>query len=327
MGERDDVGVDQPPRDGRADREVGVDDEHAQAGDVVQGYDADGHGRGSGARRSLADNGRTAPMALHVRAHPLRASPQSSRIPHISCANGVDAGRTGSVAPTCGIASAGKRGGPRPMQIRVLVVDDFPLVREGLTASLEVDPDIDVVGEAGDGEQGLTMARELRPDVVLTDMRMPGLGGPVLLGRLREEVPEARVLVISASEKAETLLDAVSAGAAGYLTKRVSGRELRHAVISVHGGGSVITPSLARHLLREYSSVSRGEPLSVRPLLANREQEVLRLLAQGHTDREIGGQLYISPRTVQNHLTRIREMTGLRRRSDLARWAVEHAMT
>ena len=213
------------------------------------------------------------------------------------------------------------------MKIRVLVVDDFPLVREGLTASLEVDPDIEVVGEADDGEQGLTMARELRPDVVLTDMRMPGLGGPVLLGRLREEVPEARVLVISASEKAETLLDAVSAGAAGYLTKRVSGRELRHAVISVHGGGSVITPSLARHLLREYSSVSRGESLSVRPLLANREQEVLRLLAKGHTDREIGSTLYISPRTVQNHLTRIRDKTGMRRRSELARWAVEHSMT
>jgi DNA-binding NarL/FixJ family response regulator len=213
------------------------------------------------------------------------------------------------------------------MRIRVVVVDDFPLVREGLTASLQADPAIEVVGEAADGEAGLALARELRPDVVLTDMRMPGLGGPVLLARLREELPEARVLVVTASEKAETLLEAVAAGAAGYLTKRVSGRELRHAVITVHGGGSVITPALARHLLREYSHVSRGEPLSVRPLLAQREQEVLRLLAQGLTDREIGHQLYISPRTVQNHLTRIREKTGMRRRSELARWAVEHAVT
>src|SRR3954447_416947 len=213
------------------------------------------------------------------------------------------------------------------MNIRVLVVDDFPLVREGLTASLEVDPDIQVVAEADDGEEGLRLARELQPDVILTDMRMPGLGGPVLLARLRDEVPNARVLVVSASEKAETLLEAVSAGAAGYLTKRVNGRELRHAVITVHGGGSVITPALAKHLLREYSHVSRGEPMSVRPLLATREQEVLRLLAQGHTDREIGGKLFISPRTVQNHLTRIREKTGMRRRSELARWAVEHAMT
>ena len=213
------------------------------------------------------------------------------------------------------------------MKIRVLVVDDFPLVREGLTASLEVDPGIEVIGEASDGDEGLRMAREMRPDVILTDMRMPGLGGPVLLTRIREDLPDTRVLVVTASEKAETLLEAVSAGAAGYLTKRVSGRELRHAVITVHGGGSVITPTLARHLLREYSHVSRGEPLSVRPLLAQREQEVLRLLAAGHTDREIGCKLYISPRTVQNHLTRIREKTGMRRRSELARWAVEHAMT
>ena len=116
-------------------------------------------------------------------------------------------------------------------------------------------------------------------------------------------------------------------GAAGYLTKRISGRELRHAVITVHGGGSVITPALARHLLREYSHVSRGEPMTIRPLLAAREQEVLRLLAQGHTDREIGGKLYISPRTVQNHLTRIREKTGLRRRTELTRWAMDHALT
>ena len=213
------------------------------------------------------------------------------------------------------------------MKIRVLVVDDFPLVREGLIASLEVDPDIEVIAEAADGQQGLELARELRPDVVLMDMRMPGLGGPPMLTRLREELPETRVLVVTASEKAETLLEAVAAGASGYLTKRVSGRELRHAVITVHGGGSVITPTLARHLLREYSHVSRGEPMSIRPLLAQREQEVLRLLAQGCTDREIGGKLYISPRTVQNHLTRIREKTGKRRRSELARWAVEHAIT
>src|SRR5947208_1870938 len=222
-------------------------------------------------------------------------------------------------------AGTRRRGGL--MKIRILVVDDFPLVREGLTASLEVDPGIEVVGEAADGDAGLSLARELRPDVVLADMRMPGLGGPVLLAKLREELPDTRVLVVSASEKAESLLEAIAAGAAGYLTKRVSGRELRHAVITVYGGGSVITPALARHLLREYSHVSRGEPMSIRPLLAQREQEVLRLLAQGHTDREIGGKLYISPRTVQNHLTRIREKTGMRRRSELARWAVEHAMT
>ena len=212
------------------------------------------------------------------------------------------------------------------MNIRVLVVDDFPLVREGLTASLEADPAIQVVGEADDGESGLRMAHELKPDVILTDMRMPGLGGPLLLARLRDEIPEARVLVVSASEKAETLLEAVSAGVAGYVTKRVSGRELRHAVITVHGGGSVIAPALAGHLLRAYSRASTGESPEVRSKLTATEHEVLRLVAQGLTDKQIAEQIYVSPRTVQNHLARIRDKTDLRRRSELARWAVLHAV-
>ena len=212
------------------------------------------------------------------------------------------------------------------MKIRVLVVDDFPLARDGLIASLEVDPDIEVVGEAADGQEGLELARELRPDVAVVDMHMPGLGGGVLLSRIRKEVPETRVLVVTASENGQMLLEAVSAGAAGYLTKRVSGREIRHAVVTVHGGGSVITPELARHLTRAYSRVSEGKAVGARPLLTDREQEVLRLLAQGRTDREIGELIYLSMRTVQNSLTRIREKTGMRRRAELARWAVEHAM-
>jgi DNA-binding NarL/FixJ family response regulator len=212
------------------------------------------------------------------------------------------------------------------MKIRVLVVDDFPLVREGFIASLEVDPGIEVVGQAADGDEGLRLTRELRPDVVLADMRMPGLGGPVLLAKLREELPETRVLVVSASEKAESLLEAISAGAAGYLTKRVSGRELRHAVITVHGGGSVIAPHLAGHLLRQYQKASRGETDSLQNQLSTRELEVLRLVAMGYTDRQIAEEIYVSPRTVQNHLARIRDKTGLRRRSELTRWAVVHAV-
>ena len=212
------------------------------------------------------------------------------------------------------------------MKIRVLVIDDFPLVREGLAAALAIDPGFEVLGQGSDAEEGLRLARELRPDVVLLDLRMPEGGGIALLERLREELPETRALVVTASEKAETLLDAVAAGAAGYVTKRVSARELRHAVVTVYSGGSIITPTLAGHLLREYSQVSRGEPMHVRPLLGQREQEVLKLVAQGCTDREVGTRLYISPRTVQNHLARIREKTGLRRRSELAAWAAEHSL-
>jgi DNA-binding NarL/FixJ family response regulator len=192
----------------------------------------------------------------------------------------------------------------------VLLVEDFPLVREGLAAALRHDPAIDVVGLAADAREGLDLARQLKPDVVVLDLGLPEGGGIALLERLREDLPDAGKLVVTASEKAETLLDAVAAGANGYLTKRTTRDEPIQAVITVHGGGSVITPTLAGHLLRDYAHAQRGEPSRVRPLLTSREHELLRLVAQGHTDRQIASMLYISPRTVQNHLTRIREKTG-----------------
>ncbi len=212
------------------------------------------------------------------------------------------------------------------MNIRVVVADDFPLVREGLVRALERDPGIEVVGQADNGREALELAHAHAPDVMVLDLRMPEMGGIAVLERIREELPAIRVLIMTASEKAESLLDAVSAGAAGYLSKRATAEELRQAVITAHGGGSVITPALASHLLREFSHNARGEGSSLRPALGPRELDVLRLVAQGHTDTEIGKALYVSPRTVQNHLTRIREKTGLRRRSELTRWAVEHSI-
>lgn len=213
------------------------------------------------------------------------------------------------------------------MNIRVLVVEDFPLVRDGVVAALARDPGIEVVGAAGDGREGLALAHSLRPDVILLDLHMPELGGMMVLERLRTELPATKSIVMTASEKAEPLLDAVAAGAAGYLTKRTSGEELRQAILTVHGGGSVIAPSLAPHLLQAYSRASTGEGMpDVRSKLTATEHEVLRLVAQGLTDRQIAEHLYVSPRTVQNHLARIRDKTNLRRRSELARWAVLHAV-
>jgi DNA-binding NarL/FixJ family response regulator len=211
------------------------------------------------------------------------------------------------------------------MKIRVVVADDFPLVREGVVRALNQDPGIEVVAQAENGQEALDVAEELRPDVMILDLRMPDLGGLAVLDKLRNTQPDIRVIVMTASEQASTLLDAIAAGAAGYLSKRSTGEELRQAVITAHGGGSVITPSLASHLLKEFSSSARGEQSAVRPL-QGRELDVLRLVVQGKTDNEIGQELFISPRTVQNHLTRIREKTGLRRRSELTRWAVEHAI-
>jgi DNA-binding NarL/FixJ family response regulator len=213
------------------------------------------------------------------------------------------------------------------MNIRLLLIDDFPLIREGFAAALESDPGLDIAGQADDGDAGLRLAHELQPDVIVLDLNMPNMGGLSVLEKLRSRAPEAKVLVVTANERAQPLLDAVAAGATGYLTKRCTCEELRQAVITVHGGGSVISPALAGHLLKEYSRASHGEVSTIRPLLADREHEVLRLLARGHTDKEIGAMVFISPRTVQNHLTHIREKTGLRRRTELTRWAMEHALT
>lgn len=211
------------------------------------------------------------------------------------------------------------------MKIRVVVADDFPLVREGVARALTQDPALEVVGQATTGQEAIELAEELRPDVMILDLRMPDLGGLAVLDKLRNTQPQIRVIVMTASEQASSLLDAIAAGAAGYLSKRTTGEELRQAVITAHGGGSVITPALASYLLKEFSSSARGEQSYVRPL-QGRELDVLRLVVQGKTDNEIGKELFISPRTVQNHLTRIREKTGLRRRSELTRWAVEHAI-
>lgn len=212
------------------------------------------------------------------------------------------------------------------MHIRTLVVEDFPLMRDAFVAALSHDPGIEVVGAAADGREGLELACELAPDVMLVDLHMPELGGVMLLERLRTELPDVRAIVITATEKAEPLLDSVAAGAAGYLTKRASAEELRQAVMTVHGGGSVIAPQLAPHLLRAYSRASAGESPEVRSKLTSTEHEVLRLVAQGLTDIQISRRLHVSPRTVQNHLGSVRLKTGLRRRSELARWAVLHAV-
>jgi DNA-binding NarL/FixJ family response regulator len=211
------------------------------------------------------------------------------------------------------------------MKIRVVVADDFPLVREGIVRALDADPAIEVVAQATDGREALELAEQLDPHVMILDLRMPDLGGLAVLEKLRVSDSKIRVIVMTASEHAGSVLDAVAAGAAGYLSKRSTGEQLRQAVITAHMGGSVITPSLASHLLKEFSSSARGERSAVRPL-QGRELDVLRLVVQGKTDNEIGKQLFISPRTVQNHLTSIRDKTGLRRRSELTRWAVEHGI-
>jgi DNA-binding NarL/FixJ family response regulator len=206
------------------------------------------------------------------------------------------------------------------MSIRVVVADDFPLIRAGLVDALRTRADIEVVAEARDGIEAIEMARRHRPDVLLLDLTMPRLGGLEALTVLREEAPDVRVLVVTASERRDKLVEAVSAGAAGYLTKRSSVAELCDAVANVHAGEGAISPSLTVHLLSGLS----GDRAPAADLLSPRELEVLRLVAHGHTDAEISARLSIAQRTVQAHLARVRDKTGLRRRGQLAIWASEN---
>jgi len=211
------------------------------------------------------------------------------------------------------------------MTIRVLVADDFPLMRAAVVSALKSNPTIDVVAEAADGEEALALTREHAPDVLLLDLYMPGLSGLGVLARMRDEMPDVRVLVMTASERHETLVQAVGAGAAGYITKRSDVAELCAAVTTVHGGGAAVSPALTAHLLRAFSE-GTTQPAHSRAQLGQRELEVLRLVAEGMTDDEISQRLYISARTVQAHLARVRDKTGVRRRSQLARWATEQAL-
>lgn len=211
------------------------------------------------------------------------------------------------------------------MEITVVIVDDFPLIREGIAAVLRPEPAIRVVGEAGTGTEAVERVRELRPDVVVLDLRMPGGAGTDLIERLRREVEGTRVLVVTAIEKVDTMQSVASAGAAGYVTKRVAARDLRSAIVTIHGGGTVFGASATADLLHSYPQISPDEKEAGSSLLTARESQVLALVARGHADKEVAARLSLSARTVQNHLASIRGKTGLRRRSELASWAIKHA--
>ncbi|HHS96527.1 MAG TPA: response regulator transcription factor [Chloroflexi bacterium] len=205
--------------------------------------------------------------------------------------------------------------------IRVLLVDDQRLMREGLRTLLELEPDLEVVGEAGDGEASLEAYAALRPDVVLMDVRMPGMDGVEATRRLRERWPEARVIILTTFDDDAYVFEGLRAGALGYLLKDVSGEELAEAVRTVAAGGALIQPSVARKVVAEFARLAppaRSAEEGLPEPLSEREQEILQLLARGLTNREIATRLHLAEGTVKNYVTSILQKLGVRDRTQAA---------
>ena len=213
--------------------------------------------------------------------------------------------------------------------IRVLVADDHALFRRGLEMVLEAESDIDVVGEANDGEEAVTLATEHMPEIVLMDVRMPGGGGIEACRRIKELAPTVKILMLTISDEEEDLYEAIKAGASGYLLKEISIEEVADAIRSVNAGQSLISPSMASKLLNEFASMAKKEheKASVpQPRLTEREMEVLTLVAQGLNNRDIAKELFISENTVKNHVRNILEKLHLHSRMEAVVYAVREKL-
>lgn len=192
--------------------------------------------------------------------------------------------------------------------IRLLIVDDHPVVRDGLRATFTGEPDIEVVGEAGNGRQAIEMVSAHNANVVLMDLRMPELDGVRAIRRLRETAPETRVLVLTTFDTDSDVLPAIEAGATGYLLKDATTEELLKAVRAAHQGQSVLSPSVANRLIGQVRKPQRGT-------LTPRELEVLNLVAAGATNREAASKLFISEASIKTHLLHIYAKLDVRDRA------------
>lgn len=214
--------------------------------------------------------------------------------------------------------------------IRVLIVDDHALFRRGLEMVLAGEDDIEVVGEGSDGLEAVEMAGDLLPDVLLMDIRMPRRSGIEACTAIKDTVPSAKIVMLTISDEEEDLFEAIKAGASGYLLKEISIDEVPQAVRAVHGGQSLISPSMASKLITEFASLAkRSEERQQQvpaPKLTDREMEVLRLVARGLGNREIAKELFISENTVKNHVRNILEKLQLHSRMEAVVYAVREKL-
>jgi two-component system NarL family response regulator len=212
--------------------------------------------------------------------------------------------------------------------IRVAVVDDQELFRRGLVMLVGAEDDIEVVGEASDGEEAAALAEEKAPDVILMDVRMPKVSGTEACVTIKQVAPSAKIIMLTMSDEEIDLYDAIKNGASGYLLKDASIDEVSQAIRLVADGQSLISPSMAAKLLEEFKTISRtgGKPEEIAPRLTDRELEVLNLVARGLNNREIARDLYISENTVKNHVRNILEKLQLHSRMEAVMYAVREKL-
>jgi two-component system NarL family response regulator len=212
--------------------------------------------------------------------------------------------------------------------IRVAVVDDQELFRRGLVMLVGAEPDIEVVGEASDGDDAAALAEDKAPDVILMDVRMPKMSGTEACVTIKQVAPSAKIIMLTMSDDEVDLYDAIKNGASGYLLKDASIDEVSQAIRLVADGQSLISPSMAAKLLEEFKTISRtgGKPEEMAPRLTDRELEVLNLVARGLNNREIARDLYISENTVKNHVRNILEKLQLHSRMEAVMYAVREKL-